>query len=469
MNRLNIEIVKQAISELKTKGIKPTNKAIIEHVGYGSFSTLTKLRQQYPRVFDTPIVQCINTDNSTTNTFQSSTVHASISQWDKSRQYYIAGLGRDDTPITANGSRLQSAIVRIKEIKPLNNLPVSSIVQVESIQKTGCLLQPLILQRLTNGYQLLEGADRLANVIASGLTQVDAFILEFEQDWDVLKGQIQSTVQSTFYGTDTSNLNINTSTVDVIWNAISERVDNRIDDKLNGNKDEINKLRQQLKDTETEVEMLQAKENELLDQIQFQKGRVDDIAVRNNLLEKERDVLQTELDEQNATAIQIVESFGEGYEDTLSYKEDYFRLIEENAQIREGLWPSKETEDGYQKLGVKELTVPIQAIPKLRDYAHKHCNGSQHDAISQLVEKGLGIPTKKISVTDSNKASKHKYSNELAKARLFELKKKYPRWSLQKISGQLAKEGILNRTGKPFGTGTLTKWLNPKKYKTEKT
>jgi len=61
MNKLNIEIVKKAISEIRSTGAYPSFKAILKHVGYGSYSTLTKLKAQYPSVFDTQATTVVNT------------------------------------------------------------------------------------------------------------------------------------------------------------------------------------------------------------------------------------------------------------------------------------------------------------------------------------------------------------------------------------------------------------------------
>lgn len=51
MARLTIEVVRQAINQLRTQGKNPTNQNIVNCIGYGSFSTLTKLRKLYPDVF----------------------------------------------------------------------------------------------------------------------------------------------------------------------------------------------------------------------------------------------------------------------------------------------------------------------------------------------------------------------------------------------------------------------------------
>ena len=65
MNRLTIEIVSQAISEIRAKGEYPSFKAILKHVGYGSYSTLTKLKAKYPSVFKTPVATTLDTSNTT--------------------------------------------------------------------------------------------------------------------------------------------------------------------------------------------------------------------------------------------------------------------------------------------------------------------------------------------------------------------------------------------------------------------
>jgi len=76
MNRLNIEIVKQAISEIRATGMYPSFKAILKHIGFGSYSTLTKLKAQYPSVFDTQNAldsDTLNTQANTENTTQANT------------------------------------------------------------------------------------------------------------------------------------------------------------------------------------------------------------------------------------------------------------------------------------------------------------------------------------------------------------------------------------------------------------
>ena len=49
--RLTVEKVSQAIAELTAQNQKPTNRAIIKYLGYGSFSILSKLRQTHPEIF----------------------------------------------------------------------------------------------------------------------------------------------------------------------------------------------------------------------------------------------------------------------------------------------------------------------------------------------------------------------------------------------------------------------------------
>jgi uncharacterized coiled-coil protein SlyX len=51
MARLTLETVKQATDSLQNQGKKPSNRNIINWLGYGSFSTLKKLREHHPEVF----------------------------------------------------------------------------------------------------------------------------------------------------------------------------------------------------------------------------------------------------------------------------------------------------------------------------------------------------------------------------------------------------------------------------------
>lgn len=50
-NRLNIDVVKKAIDAIIAEGRCPTNKNIVNYLGYGSYSTLTILRKSHPNVF----------------------------------------------------------------------------------------------------------------------------------------------------------------------------------------------------------------------------------------------------------------------------------------------------------------------------------------------------------------------------------------------------------------------------------
>lgn len=51
MARLTLETVKQATDSLQKQGKKPSNRNIINWLGYGSFSTLKKLREHHPELF----------------------------------------------------------------------------------------------------------------------------------------------------------------------------------------------------------------------------------------------------------------------------------------------------------------------------------------------------------------------------------------------------------------------------------
>jgi uncharacterized coiled-coil protein SlyX len=50
--RLTIEAVQKAIDDLQSEGIKPTYQTIVERVGYGSYTTLKRLRNRHPDVFE---------------------------------------------------------------------------------------------------------------------------------------------------------------------------------------------------------------------------------------------------------------------------------------------------------------------------------------------------------------------------------------------------------------------------------
>lgn len=65
--RLNIEVVRQAINELTAQGQKPTNQNIVSHLGYGSYSTLTILRKEYPDVFGISPKPCARIVNQVKN------------------------------------------------------------------------------------------------------------------------------------------------------------------------------------------------------------------------------------------------------------------------------------------------------------------------------------------------------------------------------------------------------------------
>lgn len=83
MARLNIEVVTQAINELTAQGIKPTNPNIVKHLGYGSYSTLTILRKEYPDVFGVSQKRT-NTANTVQNTVQNTVTDSMIhSVWQR--------------------------------------------------------------------------------------------------------------------------------------------------------------------------------------------------------------------------------------------------------------------------------------------------------------------------------------------------------------------------------------------------
>lgn len=65
MAQLSMETVKQAIDILKSQGKKLTNRNIVAYLGYGSFSTLKKIRECHPELFsavDTQTISISDTD-----------------------------------------------------------------------------------------------------------------------------------------------------------------------------------------------------------------------------------------------------------------------------------------------------------------------------------------------------------------------------------------------------------------------
>ena len=65
MAQLSVETVKQAVDILKSQGKKLTNRNIVAYLGYGSFSTLKKIRECHPelfRVVDTQTISISDTD-----------------------------------------------------------------------------------------------------------------------------------------------------------------------------------------------------------------------------------------------------------------------------------------------------------------------------------------------------------------------------------------------------------------------
>jgi len=78
MARLNIEVVQQAIADIRQDNEYPSNERIIERLGYGSKSTLTKLRAKYPSVFDGTNIGTVSTSNGTHNINSGTTISVPI-------------------------------------------------------------------------------------------------------------------------------------------------------------------------------------------------------------------------------------------------------------------------------------------------------------------------------------------------------------------------------------------------------
>ncbi len=116
------------------------------------------------------------------------------------------------------------------------------------------------------------------------------------------------------------------------------------------------------------------------------KGGSGDVKRDEDLerLKAEKEDLEKQLDELKG----VIEALGDGYEEAMEYKKDYFRLIEENAMIRDGLWPTEVTPEGFHRLSVQEIVLPSKLTDKFKKFAYSN-NVSQSEAISLLVAMAL--------------------------------------------------------------------------------
>jgi hypothetical protein len=101
MARLTFETVKQAIDTLHNQGKKPSNRNIINWLGYGSFSTLKKLREHHPEVF-----YCTDTLN--------------VAKYDTHK---------GDASLEARVARLESMVHKLIQVK------ATSSPELESLQR----------------------------------------------------------------------------------------------------------------------------------------------------------------------------------------------------------------------------------------------------------------------------------------------------------------------------------------------
>lgn len=102
---------------------------------------------------------------------------------------------------------IQYRIVRISEIQH-GKLPKASEKISESITKIKLLVRPLVLQRTKQGYNCIEGNERLASAIDSGLMKINAFVLETVLQLTAVQGQILAQRKTTKRLTKLEKINL---------------------------------------------------------------------------------------------------------------------------------------------------------------------------------------------------------------------------------------------------------------------
>jgi len=364
MNRLNIEIVKKAITEIRATGEYPSFKAILAHVGYGSYSTLTKLKAQYPNIFDHTIVATVDTDHTPYDTVNP------------------LNTTQSDTRIDILERQLQQVLKRLY-------MPTDST------------------QLKTPNAQLKRELLKTQNELSNSLSE-----LELERRKNIV-----------------------------------------LQEKLEANKEGI-------EDLETNVKQLEVNLKQSFEKEKASSERLSEVV-------DELESLQAQLERLKKKRLELEETLEEANEQKKDYKDSYFRLIKENARLKDGLWPSEDTPDGFKKLSVSEIVLAKNQRDKFKKFAQTQGNLSQSEAVSKLIKLALDSQDERKDQKQSKPASinqpKKPNSNE-AKIRLKELKAEYPDDNNPQLAQRLADEGFLNSKGDVYGRDVIHKWLHPEKY-----
>jgi len=147
MARLTLETVKQAIDTLHNQGKKPSNRNIINWLGYGSFSTLKKLREHHPEVF-----YCTDTLNVADDTHKAdASLEARVARLETTVQQLIPGKATSSPELESLQKQVQELTEDLQEMYQLwrdstqpvlkPNVPVS---QKETITPSALTEEPQV-------------------------------------------------------------------------------------------------------------------------------------------------------------------------------------------------------------------------------------------------------------------------------------------------------------------------------------
>jgi len=115
MARLTLETVKQATDSLQNQGKKPSNRNIINWLGYGSFSTLKKLREHHPEVF-----YCTDTLNVADDTHKAdASLEARVARLETTVQQLIPGKATSSPELESLQRQVQELTEDLQEMYQL--------------------------------------------------------------------------------------------------------------------------------------------------------------------------------------------------------------------------------------------------------------------------------------------------------------------------------------------------------------
>lgn len=185
MNRLNIEIVQTAIAEIRLTGVYPSFKAILKHVGYGSYSTLTKLKAQYPSVFNTPDATVAATQSDTLDTEPTTAVNTQHTDIDTLHTLINTEI---NTHFDALEQRFEQRFELLKS-ELLSELKKSSLDSVSSDK-----MNQTIVALKTENIELLNQLEKQASLIQKLTTDNNQLVLKNRNKFETIE-QLQADIQ----------------------------------------------------------------------------------------------------------------------------------------------------------------------------------------------------------------------------------------------------------------------------------